>query len=269
MASIVDKRTVITALVMMFCIVNSYANTDTIPPEIITPAGDLHYECGDNVDLVEELEDWYQNFGGLVAEDSVSNSIIYSAIPDLQTTLDQFSSSSGCGLTKSVTVSFFASDTCENMTNASVASFGTRDTRSPNIITPAGNSFLGCTENVRDSLRNWIMNNGNAEASDMCSEIDWLRFLYNDSEGNLGSGFIGLDTIPIPPDICTWSVEVSFIVVDLCGNQELTSGIFTIDDTEEPFLSEYPPNITINCEELPLAWTIALQSLLLRMKKMI
>lgn len=253
MISIVEKRTAITALVMIFCLVHSLANTDTIPPEIIAPAGDLFYECGDEVDLIVELEEWYQNYGGLTAEDDVSTTIIYSAVPDLETTLEQFSNSSGCGLTKSVTVSFFAADTCENMTGASIASFGTMDTETPDITVQAENSFLGCTDNVRDSLRNWVLNNGNAVASDDCSGIDWLRFLYNDSEGNTGAGFIGLDTIPIPPDICTWSVEVSFIVIDLCGNQELTTAIFTIDDNEEPFFSEYPQNITVNCDDLPLS----------------
>jgi gliding motility-associated-like protein len=225
---------------------------DTIPPVIVTQAADQDVPCNAIINVEDKLTTWYNNHGGLVAEDVNSDTIIYSAIPDLATVIANFNASMGCGLEKSVSVNFYATDDCENTTPASVATFSIVDNFNPMIIKQATPVSVKCDSMARDSLTIWIVNHGGSSAADQCSAIDWLRFTYRDNLNNTGVGFIGVDEIPIPDGICNWRVDVSFIVVDNCGNQGVTTSFFEISDDVDPEFSYLPQDTVVGCEALPL-----------------
>ncbi len=229
---------------------------DTDPPIIVEVPKDAAVSCG-AANILGMLTTWYTNHANMVAEDGQSDSILYFAIPTLEMTIDQFNGSLFCGNTRSVTVSFYAADTCGNFSDTLQARFYTFDNRGPVIVKQAESRAFACQTGIRDTLKNWINAHGNSIATDDCSSVSWFRFAFQDNMGNSGVGMIGRDTIPIPNGICDWKVDVSFIVRDGCNNQSVTTSSFSIIDTIKPFLSEYPQDITVACEDLPLLNQVA------------
>ncbi|NNF35621.1 MAG: T9SS type B sorting domain-containing protein [Saprospiraceae bacterium] len=230
-----------------------YFSSDTIPPQVDQPPQDIVVSCSTTLNVDSLLTVWYNNFGGMLATDDQSDTIIYNADPDLNTTLQLFNDSAGCDNEKSVAVRFRAIDDCDNSTEEFITSFTIEDNSGPDIITQAAPMMVHCGELVKDSLELWILTQGGAIATDDCSEsIDWFRFTYSDNLGNAGVGFIGANVIPIPDNICNWSVNVSFIVIDGCGNQSVTTSFFEVVDDVAPVFSEMPSDTVVGCEALPL-----------------
>ena len=229
---------------------SSYTATDTIPPVIEIAARDTIYECDISTNFMAKLTSWHTSNGGMVASDEESEVIIYSAIPNLEDALIELATSTGC--IRSITVDFFATDDCGNTSEASSATFSVEDREGPIIIVQAQAQSVSCGQNARDSLLDWTANQGFAEAADVCANSFWNQFTYQDNLGNAGFGFLGFDTIPIPDGVCEWSVDVSFIVEDACGNQNISTSSFEIVDDIPPFLSFFPTDTTVSCEDIPL-----------------
>jgi len=230
-----------------------YFSSDTIPPQVVQLPQDLTVSCSTTLNVDSVLTVWYNDHGGMIATDDESDTIIYFADPDINTTLQLFNGSAGCESEKVVEVRFRAVDDCDNSTEEFTAFFSLEDNSGPNIITQASPMMVHCGVLVRDSLELWILTQGGAVASDDCSEsIDWFRFTYSDNLGNAGVGFIGDNVIPIPDNICDWRVNVSFIVIDGCGNQSVTTSFFEVVDDVAPIFSDMPSDTMVGCEALPL-----------------
>ena len=78
-----------------------------------------------------------------------------------------------CGETGVVTVTFTATDDCNN-TSETTATFTIQDTQAPTIDTPASDLTVQCdgSGNTAD-LQAWLASNGGGIASDVCSDVTW------------------------------------------------------------------------------------------------
>ena len=78
-------------------------------------------------------------------------------------------------------------------------------------------------------LNSWINNYGGAMASDVCSSITWDVISYTTSVGAVDANIDFGDSTNYPqvvPNDCDWSVEVTFTVIDECGNASTTMASF-------------------------------------------
>ena len=216
---------------------------------------DKQVTCNDNT--LDSLISWYNRAGDAQATDN-SGEFFFSATLTQQAVIDSFNFSGNllCGNTGIVSVGFFALDTCGNSSlDTSYAYFSSIDDVKPKIDIPASSvTDIQCTENVDSILANWINQHGGAQASDDCSDsLIWNTYIWQDNAGNSGMGIIGnsLD-ITIDNSVCNWSVNVSFIVEDLCGNVQATTASFSTQDTITPhFIGDLPEDITVSCDAIP------------------
>lgn len=225
---------------------------DTIPPVILTPAMSQQILCSTS-GVTTAFINWYQNAGGATAEDN-SGFYQFIGIPSLDLALLQFvPNDSLCGLNRTVTVQFIAVDEAGNSSEPTVATFSTFDNERPIITKGVSNQTHNCLPGIRDTIINWIKNHGYAEAADNCSAtLNWTNFIWNSSTGQQGMGSLANGPYPtIPTGICSWTLNVSFFVVDECGNSQATTGSFQITDTYPPVFSQDLSDITISCEEIP------------------
>ena len=250
--SILQVISSIVLLTLFFISVSEIKAQDTIPPVIITPAMDQQAVCGAQ-GLTTLFTNWYQNAGGAVAEDD-SGTFQFIGIPPFGQALIQFVPiDSLCGLNRSVTVTFIAVDEAGNSSQPTTATFSTFDNVRPVISKGVSNRIYNCVPGIRDTLRNWIQNHGFAEATDNCSDnLTWTNFIWNSNTGQQGMGSIANGPYPnIPQGVCNWNMNISFFVVDECGNTQATTGSFGINDTYPPEFSEDLDDITISCDEIP------------------
>ncbi len=223
-------------------------NTDTEPPVITSPAISVELPCGD---LSADLQTWYLNAGGATATDN-NQGVSFIGNPSLTSALSIFENSSDtlCGNTMEVFVSFRAIDSCGLLSiDSTIAKFSSIDTLNPTIDVIPTSVQIQCDEFTQDSLINWINNYGGAIASDNCSDdVTWDNFLWSDSNGNNGFGsFNEGPYIPIDRSTCDWDVNVSFLVLDQCGNLTATAANFAIIDTILPVFDTIAIDTTINC----------------------
>ncbi len=232
-------------------------NTDTEPPVITSPAISSELPCGD---VIDSLQAWYMNYGHAEATDN-NQGVSFIANPSLAETIDIFENSSDtlCGNTQEVFVTFKAIDSCGNVSlDSSVALFATIDTLNPVLLTIPTNVEISCDEMTEDSLVNWINNYGGATVTDNCADsVNWTSFLWSDVNGNNGFGFFDEGPyIPIDRSTCDWSVNVSFLVVDLCGNLTATTGTFSVIDTIGPQFDFLPMDTSALCNSIPDTATV-------------
>ncbi|MBT8288436.1 MAG: T9SS type A sorting domain-containing protein [Bacteroidia bacterium] len=211
---------------------------DTTPPVIDTPAADLTVECDGNGNY-DDLLQWLENNGNAAASDACGN-VTWSYICGLVDTdevptgvpSDVCLLSDECGATGSVTVTFVATDDCDNY-STTVATFTIEDTLKPTIDVPAGDLTVECdgTGNPND-LGAWLASYGGAQASDQCSGVTWT------------DDFTGLS------DDCgaTGSATVTFTATDDCGNFSSTTATFTIEDTTPPSIDTEASDETVECD---------------------
>jgi len=226
---------------------------DTTPPVVDNPPSIQSYTCGTQ-NLQTLFTNWYNNHGGMTATDD-GGSVEIMATIDFITALNilQTSSDTLCGNTQRVRVGFFAEDPAGNRSDTLFADFFTTDTTRPNITQTAQNKTVQCIPTLSDSLVQWITARGGANALDACSPtVTWTNFIWNSSTGGSGLGSISNGPYPsLPTNRCNWSIDVSFFVVDECGNGSATSGRFTVIDTIAPVFTQTPANITVSCDAIP------------------
>lgn len=232
---------------------------DTIPPQLILPARDTFFECGQVNMLIDNLTNWYQSAGGAIFEDD-SDDYTISANPSLNQAITIFNNSRGslCGNTQKVEVVFTAVDDSGNVSLPDTASFYTIDTTPPSLNTVESVEY-SCTEGIRDTLIAWIQNKAGYVAADLCSDtVLWTTFTFGffveDVQISGGSGNISSGPYPqIPSGICEWAMKINFFVKDGCGNQTVTPGFtqFKVTDNEPPAFIDFPEDITVECHEIP------------------
>lgn len=227
---------------------------DTTPPVITVQAKSQSVTCDVGGNIIDFLTAWHNNRGGAMATDN-SGSFSWTAIPNLAQAISVLNNSDDtlCGNTKNVRVRFIAVDLAGNMSAPTFASFSVYDSLSPVITLQPNNVNLECSSFSQDSLINWIKKKGGARASDVCDgdSIKWTRFIFQPGNGGQGgSGSIANGPYPvIPPNVCNWSINITFLVEDGCGNQSSTNfRTFAIKDTRPPVFSSLPMETTISCE---------------------
>lgn len=226
---------------------------DTIPPQIISPARDTSFSCGQNPVLLADLAAWYNAAGHALAQDN-SGSYTWEANISLAEAISRFVNSRDtlCGNTQQVMVSFTAIDGAGNRSTPTTARFFTYDDTRPAISAPP-NVTVFCSPQIRDTLIRWIRDKGGYTATDLCSNIlTWTRFQYSISQGNTiiqtGGGSINNGPYPtIPNGVCQWRMNINFWVEDECGNETVTFGTtsFSVIDNAPPVPVNPLPDITV------------------------
>ncbi|MBK9107448.1 MAG: hypothetical protein IPM92_03455 [Saprospiraceae bacterium] len=104
------------------------------------------------------------------------------------------------------------------------------DKTPPSFIKKPENKVVYCENDVATEFNNWIINRGNAVASDACGKVVWFT--------NYGN---------TPNKYCD-SVEVEFIAVDHCGLQNSEFAIFQVKDTTAPTFVVVAQSKNLICE---------------------
>ncbi|MCG8332444.1 MAG: T9SS type A sorting domain-containing protein, partial [Chitinophagales bacterium] len=195
---------------------------DTAPPTIGTDASNSTVEC-DGAGNMAQLNAWLASNGGAAASDVCSNVTWSNNFAGL---------SDDCGETGAATVTFTATDDCGN-SSSTTATFTIEDSTPPSIDTDASNSTVACdgAGNMTE-LNAWLAANGNASASDICSNVTW------------SNDFSALS------DDCgeTGTAAVTFTATDDCGNSSSTTATFTIVDNTPPSIDTDASNSTVECD---------------------
>ncbi|WP_418509810.1 hypothetical protein, partial [Corallibacter sp.] len=199
----------------------TYIIQDTIAPEI-TNASNLTVEC-DGLGNTAELNAWLNSNGGATATDDCSAVVWTNNFNTL---------SDDCGETGSATVQFTATDGCGNISTTS-ATFTIEDTTPPTIDIEPSDLTVECGPSNEQQLDDWIHNHGGATASDQCSdEIIWEHDFKGELIEECGN---------------TGYIEVKFKATDACGNEIITSAVFTVIDTTAPVAPQAPADVTYEC----------------------
>ena len=220
--------------------------SDTISPEITTLPEDLTLSCG--VPYQQQFDTWIGNHGGLAVSDASAFDYFNTFDENLDLAI-QNSSDTLCGSTAIIPIGFYAIDDCNNVSDTAFANFIIEDTAQPIIVNGASALEIQCNEGVIDSLQNWLDNIGGAVANEVCDgDFFWNNYIWNDNLGNSGFANIGDTTnIEIIRTNCDWSVDVTFFVLDDCGNANATTSKFTIIDTVSPLILNLLTDTIIAC----------------------
>ena len=220
--------------------------SDTIPPEIITFPEDLTVACG--VPYQQQFDTWIENHGGLAVSDDGVVELFNTFSGILE---DEVISSSDtlCGTTANIPIGFYALDDCGNLSDTAYANFIVEDTFQPIIVSGAQEKTILCDEGALDSLQNWLDNIGGAVANEVCGgQFVWNNYVWNDNLGNSGfADIVDTTNIDIIRTSCEWSVDVSFFVLDECGNANVTTSSFAIIDTVPPQILNLLNDTIIAC----------------------
>ena len=199
---------------------------DTIAPALTKAAQNLTVSC--DVDTVEALNNWLLTNGGARAKDTCSNI-------EWSNNYVTANFTPTCGNSGSVEVIFTAKDACDNEITTT-ATFTIEDKIAPVIVKPAKNQIVECDGlGNATALEAWLLNNGGATATDNCTvPVTWEND-FDEANFETACGLTG-------------SVEVNFTAIDDCGNEVVTTAIFTIIDTTAPLFTTAPQNIEVECD---------------------
>ncbi|MEZ5043927.1 MAG: T9SS type A sorting domain-containing protein [Saprospiraceae bacterium] len=196
--------------------------TDLVAPEIATEAKDETVEC-DGAGNTEAFEAWLDNHGGAKAEDDCN---------ELGWSYDIVGEEEGCGGTVQYTVTFTATDACQNA-STTTASFNIEDTTPPTIDQEAVNETVECDgEGNEAAFQAWLANHGGASASDICSGVSWSYEIVSEVAGCGKSK----------------TYEVTFTATDDCDNSSETTAYFIIKDTTSPTITTEAADKTVECD---------------------
>ncbi len=131
------------------------------------------------------------------------------------------------------------------------------DTTKPRITTPKNDTILFCKNDalLETEFLAWVNNHGNQKATDNCNPADSLRWYalvpgsYSINDSTTFTSTVGVLDAPncATPNLGIYRFEnVDFVVLDKCGNSNVSSCSFTVKDTTKPTLTNCPTNTTIN-----------------------
>jgi gliding motility-associated-like protein len=233
----------------------SFVAIDTIKPAWVNVPQDIVIQCNGQAQIENELNVWYNNLAGGIGTDNCGY-VETLPLASYQDVLAQFvnSQSQSCGRTGFLELGFYLKDACGNLSRDTLyARFEVIDTISPLIIIPAGNVELECGLNILDQVIGQLDDLLGAELEDVCSEVRTVSFNWEDSNGLSGIAEYGdHDQYPLPSATdCSWSVTVTFIFEDQCGNTNTSSGSLEVLDTTVPVFTYFPSDISVECDEIP------------------
>ncbi|MCG8329955.1 MAG: hypothetical protein MI974_19820, partial [Chitinophagales bacterium] len=133
-----------------------------------------------------------------------------------------------------ITRRYTVTDACGNVSDQFSQTINIDDNTPPSIDIGASNLTVECDGNGNTAeLNAWIAANGNAAASDICSNVTW----------SVSSNIVapGLNA-------ATFANTVTFTATDDCGNTSSTTAIFTIIDTTPPSIDTDASNSTVECD---------------------
>ncbi len=253
---------------------------DTVPPEVLLPPKDTVGFCTATGNQLTQLQAWIAARGNISAIDSCTlpewmsyemrvNGILRDSagvLADFLASLDGTCKQASTGgvtydrVAGNVTVDFTVKDACGNATPAGSATFLLLDTLPPRISGPPIETAECGSGQEATLLRNWINNKAGAVLSDGCSDASWTGFSWTSATGDTGSGNFNAGPYPlVPPNTCSWYVDVSLAAVDNCGNPARDTFRFQLVDTTAPVFTGPVLPDTLYCppvipELLPSAW---------------
>lgn len=194
---------------------------NTSPPMLDAPATDTLIECSITNQQVA-IEAWLNNHGGAAATNYCSELVWSHDYPGI---------SNECGASGSAAVTFTATDECgEITTNATLTIV---DTSPPTIGLSATDIVVESNaQGNMQELNAWLSSHGGAQASDVCSQVNWTNN-YTTLSNDCGT---------------TGSATVIFTATDQCGNSNTTAAVFTIQDHTSPTLHAAAQSKTIACD---------------------
>ncbi|WP_434036540.1 HYR-like domain-containing protein [Formosa sp. 4Alg 33] len=198
--------------------------SDMTPPELISEAQDIVYEC-DGEQRNVTIDAWVSLNGFALAEDAIS---------DVTWTNNYDPDYESCN--EDVVVIFTATDECGNSVSTS-ATYTIKDETGPFIQTAPQDLVFECSENSDSAISDWLSSNGGAVATDFCSDVTWSND-FNASTVDLGA--CG------PND----SITVTFSATDFCGNVTTTTSTITVIDETAPVVpTNVPADVAVECYE--------------------
>ncbi|WP_430614524.1 gliding motility-associated C-terminal domain-containing protein [Flavobacterium sp. JP2137] len=193
---------------------------DTTKPDFSTPAKDLTIVCGAEVDA---LNAWLNNHGGAVSSDTcgtITWSHNYNGL------------TAACGNTGSAVVIFRATDSCGNFRETS-ATVTIVDKTPPTITKKAQDLTVDCSTDTEQTLNNWLLNHGGAEAQDNCGLVTWSHNYLTLTTRTCG---------------VTGTALVTFTATDACGNTAITQATFKVEDKKAPVITRPAENKVVECD---------------------
>ena len=129
------------------------------------------------------------------------------------------------------------SDACGNMARAQQL-VAVTDKQAPVIDTPAGDLVLDCNRQTQQAqIDAWLQKNGNAAASDDCSDKLTWSHNFDDVADDLKAACGG-----------TGKATVTFTVADECGNEAETSATVEIRDITPPAFGAVAQDKDVECD---------------------
>ena len=195
---------------------------DIVDPMITVEAADETVEC-DGDGNTAALEAWLEGNGGAEATDDCN---------DIRWDYEVVGTEEGCGGSVVYTATFTVTDACGN-DSETTANFIIEDTTPPTIDLDASDKTVECdgAGNVAE-FQDWLANQGGAQASDICSGVDWSYEIDEETDE------CGL----------TKRYKVIFTATDDCNNSSQTMAYFIIEDTTPPTMDVEASDLTVECD---------------------
>jgi hypothetical protein len=244
----------------------SFILTDHTAPAITTPATTIVISCSTpNVDSL--LNDWLVKAGNSKAHDLCTKDAdlelgykINGNELSLEEVLEVWEDSlvSGCrdgvlingiginNVKAVLEVNFTWDDKCDNE-GVSKASFGITDNGRPVFDTLPSNISYVCSDSLSwmQAFENWYESAGNADYSDLCSDVTVLTNMTFDSA--IAILIAALDTN------CSQGAQVTiqFTLQDECGNLSLLTptASFSLQDTLPPGFTSFASDLVADCAQ--------------------
>jgi gliding motility-associated-like protein len=216
--------------------------TDTIAPIWITPPTDLLIPCSQASIADSLINEWLNSNGNGFVQERCGGLIIQNNYSGLVP---------GCGATSSATVIFTAADHCSNLSSQS-AVIKIFDTNPPLVLSPPIDTVVEC-DGSQLALNNWIDLKANTIIDDICDTAVWNYFINTLPSASTDTIFFGdYPNYPqVPDSTCDWSLDLSFVFSDSCGNNAQINAQFSIQDKTSPVLSGLPDTLFASCESIP------------------
>ena len=195
---------------------------DVVPPTITSPPTNMSVES-DGQGNIAQLNSWLNTHAGATATDGCGT---------ISWTNNFTVFNISCGHAGSTTVTFIASDECDNVATAE-ATFTITDQVGPLLIQSATPLTISVSPDSDSLLQNWLSNHGGASAIDPEGVVTWQDDFTSLSDG---CGITG-------------SASVTFQASDVCGNSVSTTATVQLIDQAPPVINTLATDKSVSCSD--------------------